>query len=50
MMWEEAGVKRFHSADIPSDPGRKRAHVRNRTFQGIAYCISLLHLFNLATY
>lgn len=44
IMWEEAHVKRLHGANIPSDPGRKKSHLGNKTFEGIMDYIILLHL------
>jgi len=43
-MWEEACVKSLHGADIPSDPGRKKARMGNKTYEGVKYYIILLHL------
>lgn len=45
-MWEEAGVKRLHGADIPSDPGRKKVLMGNKTYESKMYCIILLHLLS----
>lgn len=49
MMWEEARVKRLHGADVPSDPGRKRAREQqNISRNGVLYYFAAS--FNLATY